>query len=223
MLTGPRQKEIALQNDIDALRTALKGSFEDVKRLIQGEYDNLWVRYPDASSKEESKEHLRLQFVSNSAASYPHLRIQKANGEVANLVWDQKALSPAISFTDDEGTVLERNGSLLTYSFAGTMDGWEALQGDGLLDAGVKLLAAGFSVWLGVKLAGAVLSAIAFLAYTALILGLVMVAVDSREDLLAWIVDKTGWSKTQLRTFFDEGIAGLESQLDRISEYIDEE
>lgn len=221
MLTGPRQRKITLRDDIDALRTSLQGSFEDVKGLIQGKYDNLWVSYPDASSEEESKEQLRLQFVSNAAASYPHLRIQKADGEVANLIWDRKSLSPAISFADDEGTVLERNGSLLTYSFAGALDGWEALQGKGLLDAGVKLLAAGFSVWLGVKLAGAVLSAIAFLAYTALILGLVMVAVDSRENVLAWIVENTGWSEAQLRAFFEEGLAGLESQLNRISEYVE--
>lgn len=214
-------KEITLRDDLSVVKRALQDGFADVHDLIQGNYDSLWIRYPDESANEGAAGHLRLAFVNNAAAPYRHLRIEQANGEVANLVWDREGVAPAISFVDDEGTVLERDGTELTYSIASAVDSWDALQGDGLLEAGVHILAVGFAAWLGVQLAGAVLSAIAFLTYIALVLGLIFVAMEAGDDILAWIVDKTGWSEEQLQGFFDDFMAHLDDQLDRISDFVE--
>lgn len=215
-----RSKEITLRDDLSAVKQALQEGFADVQDLIHGTYDSLWIRYPDESANKGSDTHLRLAFVDNAAASYRHLRVEKADGEAANLVWD-RGIAPAISFVDDEGTALERDGTELTYSLASGVDSWDALQGEGILDAGVKVLAVGFAAWLGVQVAGAVLSAIAFLTYTALVLGLILVAMEAGDDMLAWIVDKTGWSEEQLEGFFEEGVARLGKQLSRISDFVE--
>lgn len=216
-----RSKEITLSDDLSAVKQALQDAFADVQDLIHGNYDSLWIRYPDESANKGGDRHLRLAFLNNDAAPYRHLRVEKADGEAANLVWDRKGIAPAISFVDDEGTPLERDGTELTYSLASAVDSWDALQGEGILDAGVKVLAVGFAAWLGVQVAGAVLSAIAFLTYTALVLGLILVAMEAGDDMLAWIVDKTGWSEEQLEGFFEEGMARLGDQLSRISDFVE--
>lgn len=214
--------EISLQGDESAIRNAVANSYEHVQRLIEGTYDDLLITYPGDDGQESAKE-VWFSFVDNEAASYPHLRIEKPNGDAANLVWRRSGLSPAIQFVSDDGDPIETDGTELTFPFTSALDGWDTVQGDGFSNAGVKLMAAGLAAWLGVKLTGVVLSAISVIAFTALVLGVLMIALDRRDEVMEWVIEKTGWSPEQIRAFVEEAVSDLHDWSTEIQEFVQPE
>ncbi|MCS7265978.1 MAG: hypothetical protein NZ805_14240 [Armatimonadetes bacterium] len=113
-----------------------------------------------------------------SAANYRHLQIvRKSTGEAVNLLWGWKGLLPSIKFTDDRvNTLRARNGQILEIGFV-DIDGSRGRQALDWIETGVKVAAVAFAIWLGAGIARDTLSAIGFLAFNAMVLGLLVAAL----------------------------------------------
>jgi hypothetical protein len=81
-------------------------------------------------------------------------------------------------------------------------------------------LAIALAVWLGAKVVGWIVAAVAFLAFNAMVIGLVIAGVTVLSGLLKWLAELTGWTieditellgraAEELLAFFDEIVANL--------------
>lgn len=208
---------LELTNDSQTLKKELDDSFGSIKDLITNGEEKIWVNYPT----ETGQELLTFSFVDNNAAGYKHLRLQQDNGEVANVLWDQENLLPVVKFTDDDGNTLAKDGQSLSFGFDQVVDSFDDLTEDGLLELAWKLIAIGLVVWLGANIAGAVISAIAFLAFNAFVLGAVIVAIQASVAILEWLTENTGWSETAIEAFFETVIEELQEFIEEVMQFIE--
>ncbi len=208
---------LELTNDSQAIKKELDGSFGLIKDLITNGEEQIKVNYPT----ETGQESLTFSFVDNNAAGYTHLRLQQDNGEVANVLWDQENLLPAVKFTDDEGYILEKDGQSLSFGFDQVVDNFDDLTEDGLLELAWKFVAIGLVVWLGTNIAGAIITALAFLAFNAFVLGAVIIAVQASVSILEWLAEHTGWSETKIEEFFDAVIIVFQRFVGEVTQFIE--
>lgn len=169
-----------------------------------------------------ANEVLTLAFAQNQAAGYPHLRITRQNGEVANLVWGTKYLLPSIRFADDNGGTLKgRDGEELEFGLSDVFgrSAKPAFARD-WLSTGIKIAAVAFAAWLGLSVSGYILAALAFLAFNAMVLGLLIVAVAAISPFLKGILSTTGWTTDDVRSFFTQTASNLMSFFQEVADFV---
>jgi len=208
--------DISLESDIDQVSYTVKNQFDRLNKLVS-EGRSFRVGFP----ADYGSEVLEFSFVSNDAASYKHLRVvRESDGSAVNLVWGSKNLSPSVKFTDDAGNTLVIGGRELEISLSDVFEGWSDLSSGELLKLGIKMVAIGFAVWLGAKVASLFISAISFLAFNALVLGLLIVGATIVITILKWIIEKTGWTVSDVEELFRQTLNYIINLINEIINFI---
>ncbi|MEW6610110.1 MAG: hypothetical protein AB1352_00560 [Patescibacteria group bacterium] len=192
--------DIILEGDEEKLAKILQGQLEKLNSLVQNQSQTLQVGIGGGEILAFS--------VSNDNASYPHLKIvRESTGKAVHLLWGSKNLFPSIKFVEDSGEQLVEIG-LNEVSGGDTPRDW--------LKTGIKVLALALVIWLGASIGKAILAAIAFLAFNAMVLALLVLAVA----ILAWIADKFGWTTDDVYQFFKEAIEKLIEFLKEVADFL---
>lgn len=126
-------------------------------------------------------------------------------GAKAVLGFGSKLLIPSIKFMDEKGeTLRDKDGDEMEYALFGpgtpsrlaptTATDWFAV--------GIKIAAVGLGIFLAAKIIGLVLAAVAFIAYYAMILALIVAGIAFLSKGAKWLLGATGWSLDSVKDFF---------------------
>lgn len=213
-LTGPSptQTDIVLgESEADLIETAGR-QFNRLWAMAQNPGREVTVGF----SVGEAQEVLRMSFVKNQSADYTHLRVvRQSTGEAANLLWGLENFLPAIKLADDDGRPLVKNGREISVDFTAAKVVSEPETGVDLLALGAKVAIIALAIWLGMAVGKIVLAAIGFIAFNAMVLGLLVLALGAISPLLEKISGITGWRVENVKGF-------MESGADRLREFFAE-
>lgn len=203
---------LVLEGDEAQLATIVRGQFPQLYELALNPGTTFRIGFASGRGFEV----LTFSFSDSSVTNYRHLRVlRESTGEVVNLLWGQKGFLPSIKFTDDNGNTLQaRNGQNLEIGFVdvGGLKGRQALD---LIATGVKVAAIAFAIWLGAGVARSFLSAIGFLAFNAMVLGLLAAGLGVTLPLVKWVVENV--TVEDVKRFFGQLIDDIISLFSEIS------
>ncbi len=176
--------DIMLPDEETQLASLLQRQFDRLKSLAETPNTTLRIGVPVGRQQEV----LAFSFRDDGVARYRHLRVvRESTGEAVNLLWGWKGLLPSVMMVDDAGQPVKRSGRAIEVGFVDLpTQGRQALD---LIAAGVKVAAIAFAIWLGVGVGRAVLSAIGFLAFNAMVLGLLAAAIGVFLPAIKWVLD----------------------------------
>jgi len=177
--------DLVLDGDETRLASIVRGQFSRLYDLARNPGSTLRVGIPNGRGLEV----LRFSFTDGGAANYRHLRIvRESTGEAVNLLWGWKGPLPSIKLTDDSGrTLRSKDGQVLEIGFA-DVRGAKGRQAFDLIATGVKVAAIAFAIWLGAGIARGILSAIAFLAFNAMVLGVLAAGLGVLSPAIDWVL-----------------------------------
>ena len=177
--------DLVLEGDEAQLANLVRQQFSRLKQLAQNPGTSFRIGIPNGRGIEV----LAFSFVDKGAANYRHLRVvRESTGEAVNLLWGMKGLLPSIRLADDRGnTICSRNGRLLEIGFS-EVSGAKGRQALDWIAIGVKVAAIAFALWLGAQIGRAVLGAIAFLAFNAMVLGLLIAGFAVISPAIEWVL-----------------------------------
>lgn len=211
----PPEPDIELTGNTTADILVLKNQSSAIQAIASDASKKYVVKIPST----DAQDYLTLQIVKNNAADYRHLRIKRySDGEVINLLWGQEGIYPSVKLTDDRGNTLVKNGQTLEFSFNLVADSESG--SIGWLKRGIKVLAIALAVWLGAKVIGWIISAIAFLAFNAMVVGLVIAGVAILTGLLKWLAELTGWTLDDITELFGRAVEELLTFFNEIIVYL---
>lgn len=162
---------------------------------------------------------LTFSFQDGGAASYRHLRVvRESKGETVNLIWGWKNYLPSVKITDEEGKTLKGfNGEDLEIGFS-DVGGTEGRQASDLIATGVKIAAIAFALWLGAGIGRAVLGVIGFLAFNAMVLGLLAASIGVLYPVIEWV--KNNVTLEDVESFFRQLVNDIIRLFQEISQLL---
>ena len=200
--------DITLSLDPEQLARTLKEQFERLKTLAQNERQRVRILFPTATGTEA----VTMSIVAGGAALYRHVRIvRESSGEVANLLWGREGIHPSIKLADDAGRTLVKDGKPLEFSFGSVRR--EGRGPQSWLELGVKIAAIALLVWLGASILKPIVAAIAFIAFNAMVIGIVIFGVALLVGVIKWIAELTGWTLEDVAAFFRRTVEEMKQLL----------
>jgi hypothetical protein len=162
---------------------------------------------------------LGVSIIKNDLADYPYLRlVKKETNESVNILFGMEGIYPSFKFVDDNGKLLVKNNQVMEFAIRKT-DSWTYSSLD-WFNLGVKILALGLLIWLGFSILKFVVSAIAFIVFNALLLGIVLAGLSLVVPLLKWLFDLTSWTINDVKYWFERTITEIMNLLLDIQYYI---
>lgn len=204
----------------------LDGSEEEIAATVKKQYP-LLKSIVDNPEKEKTigfrttdgeASFIKISVVKDRLASYHHVRLQKANGETAHLLWGMDGIYPSIKFTDNNGKTLIINRTEMEFPLKSSTG--SVSSPTDWLTLGIKVLAAALVIWIGASILKYILAAIAFIAFNAMAIGAVMIGVSLIAPVINWIIDKTGWTLSGISAFFERAVSDILAILMDITNYI---
>ncbi|MFB6212506.1 MAG: hypothetical protein ABEI53_01655 [Candidatus Magasanikbacteria bacterium] len=202
--------------DENNLKEPLSNSFSKVRKLIEGDKDELIIEFPEGSGRDQ----IRVTFSKNNDLEYSHVKLEKTNSESVFLSWGREGLFPSLDFLKMDGSIAEKEGKNLSFSFGKLVDNLEEESSFDFLKAGLKLAALGLAFWIGAEVAGAVISAIAFIAYTAFLLGSLLIVADVSLSILEWVLRVSNIDKKKVLSFFEKIVLDLSRFIEEVLEFL---
>lgn len=195
----------------------LKGSEEEVASAIQKQYgtlnylaENIGKKKTIGFSDNNELRILTFSFQKNDLASYPYLQItdNKTNRNV-NILWGMEGIYPSIKFADNSGETLVINNTEMEFALNPSLYSLEVNSPTDWLLLGIQIFALALIIWLGASISKYIISAISFLAFNALVLGLLFASLSIIIPLIKTILGITNWNLDTIRNLFDKAIEEL--------------
>ncbi|MEJ5352639.1 MAG: hypothetical protein WHS65_13710 [Melioribacteraceae bacterium] len=162
---------------------------------------------------------LSLSIVKDKLASYPYLRItKKESNESVNILWGMDGIYPSLKFVDNTGKLIEKNGHVMEFALKKTED--KDYSPTDWLKLGIKIFAYGLLIWLGATVLKYVVSAISFIAFNALVLGIVIAGITLIVPIIKWLINLTGWKKEDIKDMFNKTINDILAFLLDVQKYL---
>jgi hypothetical protein len=200
------QPDIVLEGSEEQIAAACKGQYSTIRYL----YDKPGVEKTIGYLDERRMKILRISFRKDDLASYPHLRLVKnESGEAVNILWGAEGLYPSIKFVDDRGNTINVGGRKMEFAIKSPSKIAKVLTPLDWLILGIKIFAAALVIWIGASLAKYIAAAIAFIAFNAMVIGLVLVGLALIIPLIQWILSLTGWDMDYVANLFNRTIDEL--------------
>jgi len=200
--------DIILQGNENELANQLSSVYDKLKRLSEDTNSSLRIGFECGHSMDV----LRLHFCEpkSGVANYKHLRIvRESTNEAIRLIWGRDGIVPTVRFVNDDGTILQYgDGKEMEFKLK-DLTGASPTKPIDWLSLGAKVLAIGFAIWLGAQVAKLVVSAIAFIAFNAMVIGALMMA----GGLLKWFIDLTGLTWEDVKSFTSQTVEGFANAL----------
>lgn len=207
--------DIILDGSEEEIASAVKKQYPLLKSMVDNPGTEKTIAFRSSTG---NPSFLKLSIVKDKLASYHHLRLQKDNGEVANILWGMEGIYPSIKFTDNIGKTLNINRTEMEFPLKST-NGSLSTPIDWLI-LGIKILAAALLIWIGASVLKYVLAAIAFIAFNAIAIGAVVAGLAVIIPLIKWVIEKTGWTLSGISDFFEKTISDILQTLLEITNYI---
>ncbi|MBU2471672.1 MAG: hypothetical protein KKF20_04630 [Bacteroidetes bacterium] len=213
----PIQPDIALEGSEENIASTCKEQYSTIKYL----YENPGVEKTIGYYEGRRMKILRISFRKDELASYPHLRLVKnESGEAANILWGAEGLFPSIKFVDDKGNTITVGGRKMEFAIKTQSKTAKALTPFDWLILGIKIFAAALVIWIGASIAKYIAAAIAFIAFNAMVIGLLLVGLSLLIPLIQWILSITGWDMDYITNLFSKTINELANILMEIQSFI---
>ena len=209
--------DLVLEGDEAQLANLVRQQFPRLEQLAQNPGTSFRIGIPNGRGMEV----LAFSFVDRGAANYRHLRVVRGStGEAVNLLWGMKGLLPSIRLADDRGnTIRSRDGRLLEIGFS-EVSGAKGRQALDWIAIGVKVAAIAFVLWLGAQIGRAVLGAIAFLAFNAMVLGLLVAGIAVISPAIDWVLRNI--TLQDIKGFFAQLVNDIIRLFTEISQMLDQ-
>jgi len=206
----------------------LDGTEEEIASSVQNKHDFLQDLYNNPGKElkigflqERSYNILTLSFMKSNIVSYPHLRlVNTRTNEVANVIWGRDGLKPTIKFVDDSGNVIIKNGKSLEFALNIPSKLAKVNSPSDWIIAGIKIFAVALILWIGFSIAKYVASAIAFIAFNALAIGLVIAGLGIVIEIIQWILGITGITLRDIVEIFMLAINAIVELLIDVMNYL---
>ncbi len=207
MLTGDSAKDaVAISKIYNRIEQIVKNPFDEIRIGWLNDIGD--VEVVALSCQEDANKDNRVVLTNEST------------GVSSFLGFGIKGISPSIKFMDNKGEKLfDDNGNDMEYALLDFNDkGAPAknLDATDWLLLGIKAVAIGFAVWLGAKVIGLIAGAIAFVAFNAMVIGLVIAGVVVLGAVAKWIVDKTGWNYPIAKNYFGKTVEDIKEMFQDI-------
>lgn len=206
----------------------LEGTEEQIAQSVQNKHTILQDLYNNPGKEltigfmqDNSYNTLKLSFIKDELVSYPHLRlVNTRTNEIANVIWGMDGINPLIKFVDNYGNVIYKNGKALEFSLnlPGKLNKVNS-PADWIL-TGIKIFGIALVLWLGFTIAKYIIAALAFLAFNAMAIGLVLVGAAIVIQVIRWILERTGITMNDVVSFFVMALNNLVKTLIDVVSYI---
>ncbi len=215
--TEELKPDIMLEGSEDNIAKICNGQYPLIKEICENPGTEKSIGYKDNSAIKI----LKISFRKDNLASYPHLRIMKVStGETVNILWGSEGLYPSIKFVDDKGSLLNIDGIEMEFAIKSLARASNVSSPIDWLVLGMKIFAAALIIWLGASVVKYVAAAIAFIAFNALVLGLVIAGLSLIVPLIKWLLEITGWSINDVKYYFESAVEIILDLLISIQQYI---
>ncbi|MFA0737984.1 MAG: hypothetical protein LKKZDAJK_001084 [Candidatus Fervidibacter sp.] len=175
--------DLVLTGRDEELASLVQSQFSRLKALAENPGTTLRIGVPIGGRTEV----LAFSFRTDGVVNYRHLSVlRESTGEAVNLVWGWKRPLPSVQMVDDAGRLITRNGRPIEVGFADVRG--RKRQALDWIAVGVKVAAVAFALWLGAGIGRAILGAIGFLAFNAMVLGLLVAAVGVLSPAIDWLL-----------------------------------
>lgn len=121
------------------------------------------------------------------------VKLQKTNGKEAYIRFGTIKTSPSIILEQSDGVIIQESSIVPTGKGAWKPEDW--------LAKAVLALTGALAIWLGASIVKIVAAAVAYVAINVLILSVIIAAVS----ILAWLLQRTGWSFDGLLDLLNNG------------------
>ncbi len=209
--------DLVLEGDEKTIAEKIKNQYQMLKSLYENPGKELTIAFPQGGRYN----YLKISFSKDDLADYPHLKLVNwATGERANVLWGREGLNPTIKFVDNYGNVITKNGYRLEFQIKGSSTGKRTKSAVDWLILGIKVFALALAIWLGFTIAKYIVSAIAFVAFNAMVIGLILVGLSVFIPLVKWILDLTGITIDDVISLFAMAVDLIVSTLINIVNYL---
>ena len=219
----PSDKPVVPKVDI-----LLEGTEEQIAQKIQNKhtvlqdlYDNPGKELKIGFLQDNNYNILKLSFVKDDIVSYPHLKLfNTKSNEVANVIWGIDGIYPSIKFVDNSGNIIVKNGKPLEFTLKLPEKLNKVYSPSDWILIGIKIFGIALVLWLGFTIAKYIIAALAFIAFNAMAIGLVLVGAAIVIQIIKWILEKTGITFNDVVSFFVMTISNLVRTLIDVVNYI---
>jgi len=208
------------QEELDAV---FSGGSSDISAVVADQFDRVYSLAQNPGSEaifglEDTSgdmQTLRLSMSSVGPASYLH-PVMRVGSKTAHMVFGWGTLAPTVKLVDSSGNELA-SASKIPSGFMETVAKESGLiikeranmDLDSFLVYGISLAAGALAIWLGAKILGMVVAAAAFVAFNALLIGVVLAAVGALEPAVRWVLDQLNISTDDVESFFNKGVGWI--------------
>ncbi len=208
-IDGPPAPEVLLTGNPEIDAESIKGIYKRIEQIVKDPLDKLRVGW----LKGEQIKVVALSYIQDAKGDKRAVIIDEQTGKSSFLGFGIKVLSPSIKFMDDKGkTLLDEGGKEMEYALLDfNKNGAPAKSFDATdwLILAIKAVAIGFAVWIGAKVLGLIIGAVAFVAFNVMIIGLVIAGVVALGVVAKWVIDRTGWNYETAKDFFGKTVEDI--------------
>lgn len=213
----PPKVDILLEGTEEQIAQAVQNKHS----LIQDLYNNPGKEISIGFQQDRNYNVLKLSFVNDNLVSYPHLKIvNTSTNEIANVIWGIDGIYPSIKFVDNSGNTIVKNGKPLEFALNVPSKLNKINSPSDWIVIGIKIFGIALLLWIGFSIVKYVAAAIAFIAFNAMAIGLVLAGAALVIQLLKWILDRTGITMNDVVDFFKRAINTIVSLLFEVVNYI---
>ncbi len=206
----------------------LEGTEEEIAQAVQNKHSIIQDLYNNPGKELTvgflqglNYNTLKLSFVKSNLASYMHLRlVNKQTNAVANVLWGRDGLNPKIKFVDNYGNVIVKNGKPLEFTLSLPTKLNKVNSPADWIILGIKIFGIALLLWIGFSIAKFVASAIAFIAFNAMAIGLVLAGLGIVIEIIQWILGTTGITMSDVVSFFQKTISSIVNLLIDVMNYL---
>ncbi|MCX8057563.1 MAG: hypothetical protein N3F03_08145 [Ignavibacteria bacterium] len=206
----------------------LEGTEEQIAKAVQNKHSVLQDLYNNPGKElsigflqDRTYNTLKISFAKTDIVSYPHLRIVNTRtSEIANVIWGIDGIYPSIKFVDNSGKTIIKNGKPLEFALNIPSKLNKTNSPADWIKIGIKIFGIALLLWIGASIVKYVAAAIAFIAFNAMAIGLVIAGAALVIQVLRWILDRTGITLNDIVAFFVLAINSIVILLIDVMNYI---
>lgn len=212
--SGPDPFEADLLLTPDTAKTAahMGGVFDPLTQLAQNPGQIYRIGLLNSDQNNSRMDVFELRFGKTQDIDYIHPILRRPDQREAHIILGWKGLSPSLMLANYKGEPLKSaDGTPIEV-------GWDEitpaakladLNSFDLVNTGIAVLGMALVIWLGAKIAAVLFSALAFIAFNALIIGLLLYAVGVLPAAVQWVLDRLNWTLDDVKRFFEQSVATL--------------
>ncbi len=117
-----------------------------------------------------------------------------------------EGIHPSIKFIDNSGKTLIINNTEMEFELNPSLYSLEINSPKDWLLLGIRIFALALMIWLGASISKYIISAVSFLAFNALVLGLLIVGLSIIIPLIKSILEITNWNFDTIRNLFKNAV-----------------